>query len=316
MKWTALWSLVIIGTMVTGCGGESGGQKPANQDTVTTDSAVRAAANNVCNDPLTRYFSELRTLTNRARAEVNAPALQFSLQLGESAQKYAKEMATQDFFGHVGRNGSKFDERIRATGYTGGYIGENLAAGYDTPQQVFDNWMDSTGHRNNLLSKAFTEVGFGLYNQSSSSYGVYWAQNFGSGNSQKGIYIPQDCGEIGAIVTANAAAPRAVAGVSNFAINQTGSPQDAQPTSVYTKESLTLPGNGTIPVGSLAFAVSKSVSGDRNQEIPEPALMLGLAGLGLALWRDRKNGANQASQRANNGASEGTSETNDAIETV
>ncbi|MEL7355397.1 MAG: CAP domain-containing protein [Cyanobacteria bacterium J06634_6] len=304
MKWTAVWSLVMMGAMITGCGGDSGGGGQASVEVVTAPSQAASVSNDSCT-PLNSYLSELGRLTNIERAKHNAPALEFSLQLGQAAQKYAQKMAEDNRFDHVGINGSTFGQRIRAEGYSGAYIGENIAAGQRTPQQVVEGWMNSESHRNNLLSKAFTEVGFGFFENNSSSYSRYWVQNLGSGNSQqKGIYIPSNCGGMTPAVATDKAPKSAVAGLSNVSVSQMDGDQKTQPESVYTEESLMLPGNGTIPVGSLAFAVSDAVSGDGNQEIPEPALMLGLASLGLALWRDRKNAAKKAQALAEQASDE------------
>ena len=297
MKWTALWSLMLTGAMLTSCGGESGGGGQVSSDRKSAAPAIEVSTNGACT-PLNSFFSELRNLTNAARAEKGTAPLSFSLQLGKSAQDYAEDLATQNFFSHNGKDGSTFSSRIKATGYTGSKVGENLVAGSYTAQEAFSDWMDSDSHRNNLLSPAFTEVGFGMYDTTGdSNYGRYWVQHLGSGNSQGGIYIPDDCGSV-TLTTADASPDKAVAGVSNLDTERQGSPQDAQPETAYGGEGLTLPGNGSIPVGSLAFAVADSTRNGGNQEIPEPALLLGLGGLGLAILRDRKVAARKASALA------------------
>lgn len=299
MKWTALWSLMLSGAMLTSCGGDSGGGSVSSDRTRTVNPVTEISSGDSCT-PLNSYFSELRTLTNAARAKVNAAPLSFSLQLGKSAQLFAKDMATNNYFAydHIGRNGSKFNERIRDTGYQGSKIGENLAAGGYTAQQTFNDWFASDSHKNNLLSTSFTEVGFGMFDATGeSTFGRYWVQHLGSGNSTGGIYIPNDCG-LETLTAENVTPDAVVAGRSNLDEQSTSTHQAAQPTAAYGGETLTLPGNGSIPVGSLAFAVADTTRNSGNQEIPEPALLLGLGGLGLAIWKDRKVAARKASNLA------------------
>ncbi|MEO1791168.1 MAG: CAP domain-containing protein [Cyanobacteria bacterium J06629_19] len=287
MKWTALWSLMLTGAMLASCGGESGGGNVSN-DRTSSASAVEAIVSNDSCTPLNSYFSELRNLTNQARAKVNAAPLRFSLQLGKSAQGYAEDLATQNFFSHDGKDGSTFQSRIKATGYTKSGIGENLAAGEYTAQQTFTQWEESTTHYDNLLNPAFTEVGFGMFDTTGeSTFGRYWVQHLGSDSTPGGIYIPNDCG-LETLTTASKAPSQAVAGRSDLGAPSNGAAQqNEQSGTAYAGKGLTLPGNGTIPVGSLAFAAADATQGGK-QDIPEPAILLGLAGLGLAMWRDRK----------------------------
>ncbi len=299
MKWTALWSLMLAGAILTGCGGDSGG----GGDSASSDHAPAAPVSDISSSdscaPLNSYFSELRDLTNAARTEVKAPPLSFSLQLGQSAQQFAKDMATKNYFSynHIGKNGSTFDQRIEATGYSGTKVGENLAAGGYSAQQTFNDWMDSPTHQNNLLSSAFTEVGFGMFESQNSDFGRYWVQHLGNGSSAGGVHIPSDCG-LGSMATASKVPTAAVAGRSNLDTPSRANRQAAQPGTAYGGEGLTLPGNGTIPAGSLAFAIADSTRRGENREIPEPTLLLGLGGIGLALWRDRKVAARKASALA------------------
>lgn len=58
------------------------------------------------------------------------------------------------------------------------YTGENIAAGYDSPEKVVDGWMHSPGHRANILSRHFREIGVGYYHSASGPYGDYWVQVF------------------------------------------------------------------------------------------------------------------------------------------
>ncbi len=274
MRRTTLWSLVLIGLAATGCGSGSAGSSEQSIPKVRPSPKV----SNSC-APLSGFFSELLNLTNRARAEVNAEPLRFSLQLGQSAQAYAEDLATQNFFSHDGKDGSTVESRIAATGYDFENAGENLAAGRNyTAQNVFDAWMNSReGHRENMLSKSFTEVGFGLFKKENSTYNRYWVQHLGapkSGHSKRGMYIPNDCGfaMAGTSVVGGASA---VAGRSIFGVSDKGF--DDREDGASEK----------IPVNLLASKVESIVPqrSDEAEAVPEPSLIVGLGILGVVAWR-------------------------------
>jgi uncharacterized protein YkwD len=89
--------------------------------------------------------------------------------LRRAARRYAKRMVAENFFAHESPSGSELDERVRASGYLRGArgwaAGENLAWGTGplaTPAATVRAWMRSPGHRANLLSGRFREVGVGV----------------------------------------------------------------------------------------------------------------------------------------------------------
>lgn len=284
MKWTALWSLIMTGVMVTGCGTGSGGSSTVSE-TAADVVPISSAAPGSC-PQIEGYFAELLEKTNAARTLAGVPKLKVSLQLGKSAQDYARNMAVNDFFGH-GAAGS-FETRIRAAGYAGEFVGENLVAGRYVPGGAIANWLASESHYRNLISPAFTEVGFGVFDRTGNSqYGRYWTQHLGSGNSTESVYIPTDCGEITTASVPNVTLQSAVASRSNVPTESEYALDKALPKTAFSETPLSLPGNGVIPVAALAFAVAGEAT-NGTTEIPEPALLFGLAGLGIALWRDRK----------------------------
>jgi uncharacterized protein YkwD len=91
-------------------------------------------------------------------------------------------MALNDFFSHVGSNGSTFTERIEATRYQWSNAAENIAAGYSSPEAVVEGWMNSQGHRDNILNCALREIGVGYYYLANDTgevnYRHYWTQVF------------------------------------------------------------------------------------------------------------------------------------------
>lgn len=87
-------------------------------------------------------------------------------------------MAHGDFFDH-----REFIERVREEGYPSSFVAENIAAGRSTPEAVMEQWLNSPGHRNNILNSEYTEIGVGHYYLESDpgkfQYKHYWTQVFG-----------------------------------------------------------------------------------------------------------------------------------------
>jgi uncharacterized protein YkwD len=119
------------------------------------------------------------TLTNRERAENGLSGLSLNGDLVASARAHSADMAAQDYFSHTALDGSSPGDRIAAAGYDANSWGENIAAGYTTPASVVDGWMNSPGHRANILNSNFCDIGVGYAYDGDSTYGHYWTQNFG-----------------------------------------------------------------------------------------------------------------------------------------
>ncbi|MER7010922.1 CAP domain-containing protein [Saccharopolyspora sp. NPDC000359] len=122
---------------------------------------------------------QLLDLTNDARAGAGCPPLRLNADLSEAAAGHSADMAHRNFYDHTGSNGSEPANRTKAAGYPGDYIGENIAAGYDSIEVVFQKWMETTAHRDNILNCKFTDVGVGHAEVPGSRYGDYWTQNLG-----------------------------------------------------------------------------------------------------------------------------------------
>ena len=86
-------------------------------------------------------------LVNQYRAQNGFSPLKLSQKLDQAADKYASRMATGDFFSHNDPNGSTAFTRINAEGYNWTAAGENIAAGYSTPEQVVQGWIDGPPSR-------------------------------------------------------------------------------------------------------------------------------------------------------------------------
>ena len=114
------------------------------------------------------------SLVNQKRTAAGVPELTYDADLSAIAMERAKECA--HLFSHTRPNGEMYTDLVNKYGYVYTAIGENIAAGQTSAAQVMNDWMNSAGHRANILNSSYTAVGIGccLYN------GVYyWVQNFG-----------------------------------------------------------------------------------------------------------------------------------------
>lgn len=112
-------------------------------------------------------------LTNAERSKNGLPGLTMDNQLCGVAQKKSVDMQQNNYFSHTSPTyGSPFD-MMRDFGVTYNSAGENIAQGQQTPQAVVQAWMNSEGHRKNILSNSFTHIGVG-YEQN----GNHWTQMF------------------------------------------------------------------------------------------------------------------------------------------
>jgi uncharacterized protein YkwD len=115
-------------------------------------------------------------LTNAARARGGAPPLGLDAELSAVAQAYAEDMARRGFFGHVSPKGRTFTDRMRAPGIAFRAAGEDLAGNLSAAAAVA-SWMDSPGHRANILNPAYTRLGVGVFRSPSGPH-TYYVQVF------------------------------------------------------------------------------------------------------------------------------------------
>ncbi|MBI4773009.1 MAG: hypothetical protein HY788_02315 [Deltaproteobacteria bacterium] len=122
---------------------------------------------------------EVFNLVNQERAANSLSGLNCDDRLVSAARNHSEDMAENDYFDHTSLDGRAFSVRITEAGYIWNYAGENIAAGYSTPQTVMNGWMNSSGHRANILEPNFCDLGVGYAYGESSTYGHYWTQDFG-----------------------------------------------------------------------------------------------------------------------------------------
>jgi uncharacterized protein YkwD len=135
--------------------------------------------------------ANLNAMTNRVVALTNFHRQQGGLApfkvnpvLSAVAQSHTENMIVSDFYAHQAPDGSRGADRMRRAGYNYLWAGENIGVGYSTADEVVQAWMNSPGHRANIMNPNLREIGAGFYFTANDtgrvSYRYYWTQNFGT----------------------------------------------------------------------------------------------------------------------------------------
>lgn len=129
-----------------------------------------------------RVRAEMLAAVNEVRRKAGAPPLKMNRDLQEAAQAHAQDMLARGYFAHESPSGTTVRERARKAGYDWRTIGENIAEGQTSVDEVMKTWMNSPGHRANILNPPFRELGVGLVigQARNGEYRVIWVQNFGA----------------------------------------------------------------------------------------------------------------------------------------
>ncbi|WP_047980776.1 CAP domain-containing protein [Ornithinibacillus contaminans] len=145
---------------------EQGQGKPNDQAKEENNSQSQQSA-------LSQFEQKVVELTNQERQKNGLAPLQMDTELSKVAKEKSRDMAANNYFDHNSPNyGSPFD-MMKSFGITYRTAGENIAKGQSTPEQVVNAWMNSAGHRANILNGNFTHIGVGYVEQ-----GNYWTQQF------------------------------------------------------------------------------------------------------------------------------------------
>lgn len=131
------------------------------------------------------FEQQVIDLVNQERTSRGLNPLKRSQGLTMAARYQAADMSQDNYFSHdtFDRQGGNLVKKCgpweRIANYYSGANGENAAAGYGTPQSVMNGWMNSSGHRANILNPSTVSIGVGFY-QGSGDYHSYWVQDFGT----------------------------------------------------------------------------------------------------------------------------------------
>ena len=115
--------------------------------------------------------------TNARRADNGLAPLTVDATLTAVAQAHAADQASVDTMSHTGTDGTDAGTRITTSGYPTRAWGENVAGGYTTASSVVVAWMNSPGHRANILNGTFTQIGIGLAHAADGT--PYWSMELG-----------------------------------------------------------------------------------------------------------------------------------------
>jgi RNA polymerase sigma factor (sigma-70 family) len=121
--------------------------------------------------------AQVVALVNQERAKAGCGALTEDPLLEKAAQDHSDDMAARAFFDHTNPDGADPGQRITAAGYKWSTYGENIAQGQQTAEAVMESWMNSPGHRANILNCSFKDIGVGIHKGSG---GPWWTQDFGA----------------------------------------------------------------------------------------------------------------------------------------
>jgi uncharacterized protein YkwD len=124
---------------------------------------------------------QVLALTNQERAKAGCGPLRTNKALARAAEAHAADMVAEHYFAHNSLDGRSPFDRMKAAGFTGGAMAENIAVGYSSAASVVEGWMNSAGHRANILNCSYTMIGIGYDSgQVSSQWGNgSWVQDFG-----------------------------------------------------------------------------------------------------------------------------------------
>lgn len=153
----------LLAVLLVGCGadGEPGGDVGGTSPGASSD---------VCVDD--EFQCAVYELVNSERTSAGESAFRYNPDLATAAHEHARDMSEQDYFSHASLDGRSFSDRVAETPYGGFATGENIALGQRSPDAVMNSWMNSEGHRNNILSSRSNEMGVGFVDN-------YWVQVFG-----------------------------------------------------------------------------------------------------------------------------------------
>ncbi|MER7726707.1 sigma-70 family RNA polymerase sigma factor [Streptomyces sp. NPDC096323] len=121
--------------------------------------------------------AQVVALVNKERGAAGCGPLKEDAQLTDAAQRHSDDMSARDFFEHTNPDGADPGRRVTDAGYRWSTYGENIALGQQTPASVMESWMNSPGHRANILNCDFRDIGIGIHQGPG---GPWWTQDFGA----------------------------------------------------------------------------------------------------------------------------------------
>ena len=154
-------------------GSDNNTSKPNNN---TGSDSNNSGSTNQGSTSFAAYQQEVVNLVNKERAKYGLSALKSNSSLANVATIKSQDMVNKNYFSHTSPTyGSPFD-MMKQFGISYKTAGENIAMGQKTPSEVVTAWMNSEGHRKNILSSSFTQIGVGVAKNANGQ--LYWTQMF------------------------------------------------------------------------------------------------------------------------------------------
>jgi uncharacterized protein YkwD len=150
----------------------------ATRASTTSTASTTRASTTVTATAISSMEQLVFTLTNTQRIAAGCPALVWNDTLAAVARAHSADMAANNYFDHNNQAGLTPAQRVLAAGYSYTVTAENIAAGQPTAQDVMTSWMNSAGHKANIVNCDLHELGVGF--ATGGSYGTYWTQDFGT----------------------------------------------------------------------------------------------------------------------------------------
>ncbi len=153
------------------------------------EEATDSTSSNANGCTLETYQSEMLNQLNEARATARdcgatryaaTQKLTYQCDLDSAAERHSKDMANNNFYSHTGTDDSSIGERVNDTGYSWSTVGENIAAGQTSVDQVMQGWLESEGHCKNIMNDNYEEFGTSRVTNETAQYDHYWTQVFGT----------------------------------------------------------------------------------------------------------------------------------------
>ena len=154
---------------------------PATSGTIGTSTTIDSTSMPV---QITAEEKLMLDSVNTERAKESLSALSWCPALARSATAHSVDMAFNNYFEHESLDGREISDRAKAQGYDYRTVGENIAVGQRDVAEVMEGWMNSPGHRENILRPQFTHLGSGVATGDYKGFqSIYWTQNFGAGGN-------------------------------------------------------------------------------------------------------------------------------------
>lgn len=157
-------------------GSKAGTPKAENSETTKAEEKKQESKPTTSDTTEASYAEEVLRLVNEEREKAGVAPLKLDSELTKAAQCRAKEIT--ETFSHTRPNGENFRTILDEMGIDSSYAGENIGGGYASPKSAVTAWMNSEGHRSNILNPNYNYLGVGFVNSGTEGYHAYWVQIF------------------------------------------------------------------------------------------------------------------------------------------